>query len=93
MALPDPDAQFTREQLADELTKAGYPTTTATLATKASRGGGPPFRKWGPRPIHRWGDALAWAQSRLGPVVTSTSELDTTVAPSARDSRAERCKK
>jgi hypothetical protein len=76
MALPDPDAQFTRDQLADELTKAGYPTTKTTLATKASRGGGPPFRKWGRRPIHRWGDALAWAQSRLGPVVRSSSELD-----------------
>jgi hypothetical protein len=77
MADSDPDAQFTREQLANELTKAGYPTTKATLATKASRGGGPPFRKWGQRPVYRWGDALAWAQSRLGPVVTSTSELDT----------------
>ena len=92
MALPDPDAQFTRERLADELTKAGYPTTTATLATKASRGGGPPFRKWGRRPIHRWGYALACAQSKLGPVVTSTSALDTAVAPSA-GSRANLCKK
>lgn len=76
MALPDPDAQLTRDQLAGALTEAGFPITKTTLATKASRGGGPPFRKWGRRPIHRWGDALAWARSRLGPTVTSSSETD-----------------
>jgi hypothetical protein len=80
MALPDLDALLTRQQLAQALTEAGYPTSPKTLATKASRGGGPPFRKYGPRPLTRWREGLEWARSRLSPVVTSTSELD--AAPS-----------
>jgi hypothetical protein len=77
MAIPtDPQTLLTREATAEALTAAGYPTSPATLATKASRGGGPIFRKWGPRPLYRWSDALAWAQSKLGPVISSTSELD-----------------
>jgi hypothetical protein len=70
------EALLTREELAEALALAGFPTTRATLATKACRGGGPPFCKFGPRALYRWADALTWAQSRLSPVVTSTSELD-----------------
>jgi hypothetical protein len=78
MAIPDDsDTLLTREATASALTEAGFPTSPATLATKASRGGGPAFRKFGPRPLYRWGDAIEWAQTRLGPVVTSTAELDT----------------
>ncbi len=78
MALPDnPDALLTRERVAYALTEAGFPTSAKTLATKATRGGGPPFRKYGSRPLYRWGDSLGWAVSRLGPVITSTSEADT----------------
>jgi hypothetical protein len=77
MALPtDLDTLLTRAALADALTKAGYPTARATLATRATRGGGPPYRRFGRVPLYRWGDAVEWAQSRLGPVVHSTSELD-----------------
>jgi hypothetical protein len=72
----DPETLLTRQAVAEALTAAGYPTSPKTLATKASRGGGPAFRKWSNRPLYTWGSALAWAQSRLGPVVTSTSELD-----------------
>jgi hypothetical protein len=78
-AIPDRvDALLTRDATAAALTEAGYPVKAKTLATKASRGGGPPFQKYGNRPLYIWGSALAWAQSRLGPVVTSTSELDRT---------------
>jgi hypothetical protein len=78
MAIPDNlDTLLTREAAAAALTAAGFPTSPATLATKASRGGGPAFRKFGPRPLYRWGDAVEWAQTRLGPIVTSTAELDT----------------
>ena len=31
----------------------------ATLATKATRGGGPPFQKFGSRALYRWADASA----------------------------------
>jgi hypothetical protein len=72
----DPETQLPRTAAAEALTAAGYPISPATLATKACRGGGPPFRHWGRTPVYRWGDCLDWARGRLGPVVTSTSELD-----------------
>ena len=82
MALPtpylsvDPDALLTRAATADALNKAGYPVARATLATKATRGGGPPFHRFGQRVLYRWGDVLAWAQSRLSAPMRSTSEAD-----------------
>jgi hypothetical protein len=72
----DLDTLLTRAALADALTKAGYPTARATLAMRATRGGGPRYRLFGRVPLYRWGDALEWVRSRLGRVVRSTSELD-----------------
>jgi hypothetical protein len=72
----DPDTLLGRRETAHALTAAGYRTSPATLATKASRGGGPPFRRWGRKPLYRWGDTLQWAWSRLGPPIRSTSEGD-----------------
>jgi hypothetical protein len=71
-----PDALLRRGEAAEELTNAGYPVAPATLATKASRGGGPPFRRFGRVPLYRWGDLLTWAESRLSPPMRSTSEAD-----------------
>jgi hypothetical protein len=76
----DPETLLTREAAAAALTAAGFPVRPKTLATKATRGGGPPFRRFGVRPLYRWGDALEWAHSRLGPRVRSTSEPDAGVA-------------
>jgi hypothetical protein len=70
-----PDARLGRKQTADALCAAGYPIAEATLASMASRGGGPLFSKFGPRVVYRWGDALEWAQRRLSSPVGSTSEL------------------
>ena len=76
--IPDnPEALLPRAATADALTASGFPISSATLATKAVRGGGPPFRKFGRVPVYRWADSLAWAQSRLTRLVHSTSELDT----------------
>jgi hypothetical protein len=61
----DPDTLLTRDQTAVALTEAGFPVRSATLATKACRGGGPEFKLFGTRPLYRWGDALAWAQGKL----------------------------
>lgn len=72
--IPD-DALLRRGECAAALTAEGYPTAAATLATKATRGGGPPFRRYGRVPLYRWGDAVKWAQSRLGPPIRSTSQL------------------
>lgn len=75
--LPDgPDTLLTRLNTAIALTAAGFPISAATLQTMVTRGGGPPFRNFGVRVLYRWGDALAWAQSRLSKPRRSSSELD-----------------
>lgn len=70
----DPNRLLTREALAVALTEAGFPVRGATLATKATRGGGPLFHRFGRRPLYRWGDAIAWARARLSGPVLSTSQ-------------------
>jgi hypothetical protein len=81
MSFPlDPDALLLRKQTAEALTSAGYPTASATLATMATRGGGPPYRLFGRRAVYRLGDALDWAQSRLNAPRRSTSEADAAAA-------------
>jgi len=63
----DPDIQLTRDQLAVALSAAGYPISSATLATRVSRGEGPPHAVWGSRVYYRWGDALEWAKNSYRP--------------------------
>jgi hypothetical protein len=76
---PDnPNELLSRDQTAKALTEAGYQTKAKTLATKATRGGGPPYRLFGSRALYRWGDALEWAESRLSALRGSTSEADAT---------------
>jgi hypothetical protein len=73
-----PDALLTRQRAASALTERGYPTSPATLATLATRGGGPVFSKFGShRVLYRWGDLLVWANARLVGPVASTSALST----------------
>ena len=71
-----PDALLPRKQTSEALKAAGYPVENATLATMASRGGGPPFHKFGARVLYRWSETLAWAQSRLSAPRRNTSEGD-----------------
>lgn len=70
------DALLTRESAASALTAAGYPVSPRTLATKATRGGGPPYSLFSGRALYRWGDALDWARSLMSPPRRSTSEAD-----------------
>ena len=72
----DPDALLLRDQAADALTARGFKTSKATLATLATRGGGPAFSKFGPRPVYRLRDLLEWAEGRLTSPRQSTSEAD-----------------
>jgi hypothetical protein len=51
----NPDALLTRDQLSDAFKESGFPVEPSTLATKATRGGGPPFQKFGIRALYRWG--------------------------------------
>ncbi len=70
------DALLTRRAVAEALSEAGFPISAATLATKASRGGGPQYRLFGRKPLYRWGDALDWAKARMSKPMSSTSELE-----------------
>ena len=69
-------ALLTREAVAAALTAAGYPISPRTLATKATRGGGPPYSLFSGRALYRWGDTLNWAQSLMSPPRRCTSEAD-----------------
>ena len=68
-----PDTLLTRGATAAALNDAGFPISPATLATKATRGGGPPYRRFGRKPLYEWGTALEWARSRLSAPVPNTS--------------------
>jgi hypothetical protein len=81
------DALLTRPKTAEALTEVGYPVKEATLATKATRGGGPPYQRFGSRALYRWGDALLWAKGRLSAPRRSTSEGDVPPRPQRRRSR------
>jgi len=69
-----PDDLLTRTQAAAALTAAGYPTATATLATKASRGGGPLYRTYSGRALYRRVDLMEWAESCTGAPRRTTAE-------------------
>ena len=60
----DPDTRLSRRDTAKALTAAGYPISAATLASMATRGGGPEYVLFNGRVLYRLGDALAWAQAR-----------------------------
>jgi hypothetical protein len=72
----NPDTLLRRAQTAEALTEAGFPTSPATLATLATRGGGPPYQLYGRVPVYRWGNSLAWAEGRLSRLVHSTAEAE-----------------
>lgn len=71
--LPD-DTVLGREAAAQALTEIGYPTAPATLATKASRGLGPPYRRYGNRALYRLGDLRAWADQASEPGIPTAAE-------------------
>jgi hypothetical protein len=83
----NPNSLLTRPRTADALTEAGFPVKEGTLATKATRGGGPPYQKFGTRALYRWADALLWAEARLSAPRRSTSEADVPPTPQRRRSR------
>jgi hypothetical protein len=58
------------------LGELGIPCAAATLATLATRGGGPLFVKFGSRALYRRDDLVEWARARLTAPRRSTSEVD-----------------
>ncbi len=70
----DPQTLLTRTQLAKMLEACGTPLTYHTLATKATRGGGPPFSIFGKNAIYLWSDVVAWVRETIGEPARTTSE-------------------
>jgi hypothetical protein len=70
----DPRAFFTRYQLPGTLEACGVPMSYDTLATKATRGGGPPFRIFGKSAVYQWADVVAWVLETMGEPARTTSE-------------------
>jgi hypothetical protein len=75
-----PETQLRRADVAEASTANGFPIKAKTLATMASRGGGPPFQLWGRIPLYTWGPYLDWAKGRLSEPRSSTSEADAIAA-------------
>jgi hypothetical protein len=61
---------LSRVDVCVELTKRGYPIKPATLAYKASMGGGPPMQKFGKRVMYDFDATLAWAKSQVKHVMS-----------------------
>lgn len=59
------DKLLNRDEAAEALADLGYPVRSRTLATMATRGGGPLYQHFGVRPLYRWGDVLEWAHKKL----------------------------
>ena len=76
MANISPDSMLTRDKSAAVLSELGYPVTKATLATLASRGGGPIYRHFGKRVLYRWSDLTEWAEARCCEAIGSSSESE-----------------
>lgn len=73
-----PDMMLTRDRAAAALEECGYPVTKLALATMASRGGGPAYRRFGKRVLYRWADLVSWAEGRCSAPRHSSSEADAT---------------
>jgi hypothetical protein len=71
-----PSSLLRRTPCAAALTEAGFPISPKTLATMATRGGGPPYHKFGRTVLYWWPDTLAWAEARLTPARHSSSEAE-----------------
>jgi len=80
-----PSSLLRRLDCAEALRRTGFPISPKTLATMATRGGGPPFHKFGRAVLYRWEDALAWAEARLSPPISSSSEAQTSMATTHAD--------
>jgi hypothetical protein len=76
LAPPKPEPLLRRSTAAKYITDTyGIPCSPKTLAKYACVGGGPPFRLAGRFPLYPVSSLDAWAQSKIGPLVRSTSEL------------------
>jgi hypothetical protein len=72
-----PNRFLRRKEAAEYVTETyGFPCSPKTLAKIACvSSDGPPFRRAGRIPLYAAADLDAWAESKIGPLVRSTSEI------------------
>jgi hypothetical protein len=63
-----------REASAFLAERFGLHVSVPALDTRVTRGGGPPYRKWGKFRVYEEGDLIAWVAVRLGAPLGSSSE-------------------
>lgn len=68
--------RLTRRELAEYLSRKGYPIRPATLAKLAATTGGPPYSKFGKHVIYDAKEALEWAEGRRSPSVARFRDLE-----------------
>jgi hypothetical protein len=66
---------MTRPEAARYISERWFPCSPKTLAKVAVIGGGPQFRRAGRIPLYAIADLDSWAAGKIGPRVSSTSEL------------------
>jgi len=66
---------MTRAETAQYIADHWFPCSPKTLAKLAVIGGGPAFRKAGRVPLYSEASVDGWAESKIGPLVRSTTEL------------------
>jgi hypothetical protein len=77
MQLTD-DTLLSTEELSAAFAELNLPLAVATLVTRRTLGGGPPFEKYGKWVRYRWGKARNWRLAQ-GRMFTSTSEEPATI--------------
>ena len=63
-----------RRAAAEFLRSQGFPVAVATLASLVSRGGGPRYQKFGQRVLYQGTELLTWAEMKLSPPRSNSSE-------------------
>ncbi len=65
---------LSRSEASDFLKSHGFPCAKGQLQKLACRGGGPRYRQFGNRTLYTPEDLLAWANKKLSPPRSNTSE-------------------
>jgi hypothetical protein len=75
VAAPSPSRPLRRTEAAVYVSTRFFPCSPKTLAKLCVVGGGPQYRKAGRVPLYETADLDRWAQAKLSPKVSSSSEL------------------
>lgn len=77
-AMPEIVPRLSTKEAVQFLSRRGFKIAATTLGKYACIGGGPEYEKWGGRRLYRPQNLLEWAESRISPLRTSTSDVRTT---------------